>query len=135
MPEYTFYTVAVRVERHFQNIRRRRYGALLRWYIPLCVAVLSVGGHFLAVEGKGKVGQSQSVFLNRGILYVCTAHQFQIRSFIEVKEIRFESFLGVDVLFIAAPVEVTGVELFHLFQSEGPDGDMMYSHESDYYGL
>ena len=60
---------------------------------------------------------------------VRTAHQFQIRSFIEVKEIRFESFFGVDVLFIAAPVEVTCVELFHLFQLEGPDGDVMYLHK------
>lgn len=75
------------------------------------------------------MGQSQSVFLNRGILYVRTAHQFQIRSFIEVKEIRFESFFGVDVLFIAAPVEVTCVELFHLFQLEGLDGDVMYLHK------
>ena len=38
-------------------------------------------------------------------------------------------FFGVDVLFIAAPVEVTCVELFHLFQLEGPDGDVMYLHK------
>ena len=30
---------------------------------------------------------------------------------------------------IADPVEVTCVELFHLFQLEGPDGDVMYLHK------
>ena len=52
------------------------------------------------------------------------------RSAVEADKVGFKPFFGVDVFLIACTFEVTDIEFFHFFQTESPDGDVMYSHKS-----
>lgn len=76
------------------------------------------------------VGQTEPVFPDGSILYIGTAHQLQVGSAVEADKVGFKSFLRVDVFLIACTFEVTDIEFFHFFQTESPDGDVMYSHKS-----
>ena len=49
---------------------------------------------------------------------------------VEADKVGFKPFLRVDVFLIACTFEVTDIEFFHFFQTESPDGNVMYSHKS-----
>ena len=43
-------------------------------------------------------------------------------------EVGFKFFSGIGVFLIAFPVEIAGIEIPQFFQTEGPDGDVVYAH-------
>ena len=69
--------------------------------------------------------QSDSVFFHHRILYIGTAHQFQRRTFTERYEVRLESLLGIHIFLIAFSTQEADIELFQLFQTESPNGDVV----------
>ena len=66
----------------------------------------------MAGKGESKVCQSNPVFFNGSVLYICTTHQFQVCSLSKRDKIGLESFLGIDIFFVAFSSEEADIELF-----------------------